>query len=410
MTRETWEYFSTENIIFGNGAIGKLDKTLQRYHAKNVFLITDQGIVQAGILDKVKAELEKHGKYNVVIYDKAVPEPPIDSVIEAYNFAKDKTDTDVIIALGGGSSIDLAKVVALLMKYEGHPRDYFEEGNVPGPVTPLIAIPTTAGTGSEVTSVAVVTDVDNNVKVGISDNYLRPAVALLDPELTIGLPAYVTACSGIDALSHAIEAYTAMDYRHIPAEGELLFQGSYVITNALAEKAIQLIADNLVLAVHQGSNINARARMLEGSLLAGMAFSNAGTALAHATAYPIGGKVKSPHGEVTGLMLPHVMRYNAVVARDKMVFIAQAFGLDNGLDTSEDLAYRAADAVEDMLIEIGLPTHLSQIGIKESDLEEIAKKTLPAKRMIRNNPRIPNKASLLELLESALYKKGMDIK
>src|SRR5699024_3882753 len=153
--------------------------------AKNVFLITDQGIVHTGILDKVKNGLKK-GNYNVEIYDKAVPEPPVDSVIEAYELSKDKMYTDVIVGLGGGSSIDLAKVVALFKEYGGHPRDYFEEGNVPGPIAPLIAIPTTAGTGSEVTSVAVVNDVENNVKVGISDNYLRPSVALLDPELTIG--------------------------------------------------------------------------------------------------------------------------------------------------------------------------------------------------------------------------------
>lgn len=400
MTRHVWEYFSTENIIFGNGAIQKLDKALQRFDAKNIFLITDQGIVQAGILDKVKAQLEKDN-YNVVIYDKAVPEPPIDSVLEAYEFAKDKTDTDVIIGLGGGSSIDLAKVVALLMEYGGHPRDYFDEGNVPGPVAPLIAIPTTAGTGSEVTSVAVINDVENNLKVGISDNYLRPAVALLDPELTVGLPAYVTACSGIDALSHAIEAYTAMEYRHIDAEGDLLFQGSYAITDALAEKAIALIANNLVLAVQQGSNIDARANMLAGSLLAGMAFSNAGTALAHALAYPIGGKVYSPHGEVTGLLLPHVMRYNSAAAKEKMIAIARILGLDTGVETDAELAYLAADEVETLLLDIGLPTHLSQIGIKETDLEEIAEKTLPAKRMVRNNPRIPNKSSLLTLLESA---------
>ncbi|MFC4025191.1 hydroxyacid-oxoacid transhydrogenase [Oceanobacillus longus] len=400
MTRNIWEYFSTQNIIFGNGAIQKLDKALQRFNAKNIFLITDQGIVQAGILDKVKAQLE-NDNYNVVIYDKAVPEPPIDSVVEAYEFAKDKTDTDVIIGLGGGSSIDLAKVVALLMEYGGHPRDYFDEGNVPGPIAPLIAIPTTAGTGSEVTSVAVVNDVENNLKVGISDNYLRPAVALLDPELTVGLPPYVTACSGIDALSHAIEAYTATEYRHINAEGELLFQGSYAVTDALAEKSIELIANNLVLAVHQGSNIDARANMLVGSLLAGMAFSNAGTALAHAAAYPIGGKVKSPHGEVTGLLLPHVMRYNSAAAKEKMVKIAKIFGLDSGNDKDGDLGSAAADAVEKLLLDIGLPTRLSQIGIKESDLEEIAEKTLPAKRMVRNNPRVPNKENLITFLQSS---------
>lgn len=400
MTRNVWEYFSTQNIIFGNGAIQKLDKALKRFNAKTVFLITDQGIVQAGILKKVVDHLNSHD-YEVVIYDKAIPEPPISSVLEALNFAKNQANTDVIIGLGGGSSIDLAKVVALLMEHGGHPRDYFDEGNVPGPIAPLIAIPTTAGTGSEVTSVAVVNDTENNLKVGISDNYLRPAVALLDPELTVGMPPYVTACSGIDALSHAIESYTAIEYKNVNASGDILFQGSFPITDALALKAIELISENLVLAVQQGSNLEARANMLIGSLLAGMAFSNAGNALAHAVAYPIGGKVKSPHGEVTGLLLPYVMRYNISTSKEKMVKIAQIFGLDNGQRTQTDLAFAATDAVEGLLHEIGLPTRLSQIGINEDELEEIAEKSLPIARLIRNNPRTPRKESLLELLKQA---------
>src|SRR5690625_3031292 len=313
--RNSWEYFSTKNIIFGNGSMKQLDRVLTRLQAKNVFVITDQGIVKAGILEKVTDELDRHG-YETIVYDKAVAEPPVDSVVEAHEFAKSQMKTDVIIGLGGGSSIDLAKVVALLMEYGGHPTDYFAgENAVPGPIAPLIAIPTTAGTGSEVTSVAVITDTENDIKVGISDNYLRPAVALLDPELTTGLPPYVTACSGIDALSHAVEAYTAKDFKYIQAQGDILFQGALPITDALALHGIELIAKNLTIAVQQGSNLEARGNMLLGSLLGGMAFSNAGTALAHAIAYPIGGIAKSPHGEVTGLLLPYVMKYNTATQK-----------------------------------------------------------------------------------------------
>lgn len=147
--------------------------------------------------------LEQAG-YGVEVFDSAVPEPPVQTALDCFEFARSK-EVDAIIGLGGGSSIDLAKVVALLLEHGGHPKDYFGENKVPGPISPLVAVPTTAGTGSEVTSVAVLTDVENNIKIGISDNYLRPAVALLDPELTVGLPPYVTACTGIDALAHAIE-------------------------------------------------------------------------------------------------------------------------------------------------------------------------------------------------------------
>ncbi|OXS79325.1 hydroxyacid-oxoacid transhydrogenase [Domibacillus enclensis] len=399
--RNIWEFFSTERIVFGNGAVKQLDSILKRLNAKNVLLVTDPGIVNAGIADQIIALL-KDAEYNVVVYDKVVPEPPVSSAIECYEFAKSQMETDAIIGLGGGSSIDMAKIAALLIKYGGHPLDYYGgENQIPGPIAPLIAIPTTAGTGSEVTSVAVLTDTENNIKAGISDNYLRPAVALLDPELTLGLPSYVTACSGIDALSHAVEAYTAKKSQYIQAEGNILFQGSLPISDALALHAIKLIASNLTLAVQQGSNVEARGNMLAGSLLAGMAFSNAGTAAAHALAYPIGGLVKSPHGEVTGLLLPYVMKFNGAIETEKMVNIADAFGVDaEGLNAKEK-AYAAGDAVLRLLEEIGLPTHLSQIGIKEEDIPSIAEKALDIARLVRNNPRVPTQKGFEELLQSA---------
>jgi alcohol dehydrogenase len=400
--RNTWDFYSTERIVFGNGAIGQLDSILQRLKAKNILLVTDPGIKSAGIVDRISSLLEQ-ANYETVIYDKVVPEPPVDSAMDCYEFAKSQMDIDAVIGLGGGSSIDMAKVVALLVAYGGHPLDYYGgENQIPGAIAPLVAIPTTAGTGSEVTSVAVLTDVENNLKVGISDNYLRPTVALLDPELTLGLPAYVTACSGIDALSHAVEAYTAKPSAYIQAEGNILFQGSIPISDALAFRAIELIAKNLPLAVQQGSNLEARSNMLLGSLLAGMAFSNAGTAAAHALAYPIGGLVKSPHGEVTGLLLPYVMEYNAAAVTEKMVKIARVFGVNTDGLSDKDAALAASKAVLTLLGEIGLPTTLTEIGIKEGHIPEIAEKTLQINRLIRNNPRVPTQRSLEELLRQAL--------
>lgn len=398
--RNTWEFYSTERIVFGNGSVQQLDTILQRLKAKNVLLVTDPGIKHAGIADRVLSLL-KQADYNVVVYDQVVPEPPVQSAFDCYEFAKSQMDTDAIIGLGGGSSIDMAKIVALLVAHGGHPLDYAGENQVPGPIAPLIAIPTTAGTGSEVTSVAVLTDVENNLKVGVSDNYLRPAVALLDPELTIGLPAYVTACSGIDALSHAVEAYMAKPYSYIQAEGPILFQGSIPISDALALQAIELIASNLTLAVQQGTNIEARSNMLLGSLLAGMAFSNAGTASAHALAYPIGGLVKSPHGEVTGLLLPYVMEFNVDVETEKMVKIAQAFGVNTQGLSKKEAGLAAVQAVLNLLEEIGLPSKLSQIGIEAKDIPEIAEKALQINRLVRNNPRVPTQKGYEELLRKA---------
>jgi alcohol dehydrogenase class IV len=398
--RNVWEFHSAQQIIFGTGSIHQLDKILTKLKANNVFLITDSGVQKAGIVDKVVSVLQNDG-YNVTVYDETIPEPPVETAMACYEFAKSKMDTDVIIGLGGGSSIDLAKVTALLMAHGGHPNDYFGENKVPGPIAPLIAIPTTAGTGSEVTSVSVLTDTDNNLKVGISDNYLRPTVALLDPELTVGLPPYVTACTGIDALAHAVEAYTAVDYKHVQAQGDILFQGSLPISDSLALQAIELIADNLALAVHQGSNLTARSNMLLASLLAGMAFSNAGTASAHALAYPIGGLVKSPHGEVTGLLLPYVMEFNSSIQIEKMGKIAQAFHVQTDGLSAREAAKAACNAVLQLLNDIGLPTRLSEIGIAESHIPEIAEKALGIDRLIRNNPRKPTQKGFEELLTKA---------
>lgn len=401
LVNKVWEFHSTGTIIFGENSIRQLDDVLRRFRAGNVLIITDPGIKGAGIADRVRELVAGFG-YNVAMFDQAVPEPPVSTAIDCFQFATKQSKPDVIIGLGGGSSIDLAKVVALLLAHGGHPRDYFGEHRIPGPIAPLIAIPTTAGTGSEVTSVAVLTDTENDIKVGISDNYLRPAVALLDPVLTVGLPPYVTACSGIDALSHAIEAYTAKDYRYVQAEGKKLFQGSLPVGDSLALQAIELIAQNLVLAVQQGSNLEARSNMLLGSLLAGLAFSNIGTAAAHALAYPIGGLVKSPHGELTGLLLPYVMKYNSAVQPAKMAKIAQAFGKDIAAMEPEEAPYAAVYAVFKLLEDIGLPTTLSQIGIKEENIPEIAAKSLEINRLIRNNPRVPTQKSLELLLREAL--------
>ncbi len=398
--RNTWEFFSTKNVVFGNGAIQKINEIIGRFQAENVLIITDQGVKGAGILEQLTSKIDKDS-FNVTVFDQAVPEPPVATAMECYEFAR-QMETDVIIGLGGGSSIDLAKVVALLMEHGGTPHDYFGENAVPGPIAPIIAIPTTAGTGSEVTSVTVLTDSEANLKVGVSDNHLRPAVALLDPELTVGLPPYVTACSGIDALSHAIEAYTAKDSKYIVAEGELLFQGANPISDVLAMQAIELISQNLVKAVHQGSNLQARENMLLGSLLAGMAFSNAGTAAAHALAYPIGGLVKSPHGEVTGLLLPYVMEHNAITEPEKMAKIAAAFKLDTQGVSEKESAFSAAHAVRSLIKDIGLPTKLSEIGIKEDQLAGIAEKSLVIDRLIRNNPRVPSQRSFENLLKDAL--------
>ncbi|MET3506585.1 iron-containing alcohol dehydrogenase family protein [Halalkalibacter oceani] len=398
MINQSWNFHSTERIVFGNGSIQQLNNVLQRLNATKLLIVTDQGIRKAGILDRVVPLLEKEN-YQTVIYDEVVSDPPAQMAIDCAEYAKSQFEPDCIIGLGGGSCIDIAKLSALLLTHGGHPLDYAKKA-VPGPTTSVVAIPTTAGTASEVTTVAVVQDVENKIKLGVSDEYLRPDVALLDPELTIGLPPYTTACSGIDALSHAIESYMTKSFAHLDSEG--VFQGSSPLSDSLAYKAIELIANNLTTAVHQGSNLEARGNMLLASLIAGMAFSNSGTGAVHALAYPINGIVKSPHGEVTGLLLPYVMQYNSTVQKSKMIDIAKAFGIDTSLMPKQEAVLAASTAVLNLVEEIGLPTRLSQIGIKEKDVPVIAEKAIGIDRLIRTNPRTPRVSDFEKLLNNAL--------
>lgn len=397
--RTTWEFHSAPRIVFGVGSLRQIGEITASFHAKNVLLVTDSGLKRFGMVDRV---LELLDDCNVRVYDRVVPEPPAEAALDCYEFARSGPPIDLVIGLGGGSSLDMAKVASLLLAHGGHPLDYGGEFKVPGPVLPIICIPTTAGTGSEVTSVAVITDVKNNLKVGISDHHIRPTVALLDPELTLGLPPYITACSGIDALSHAIEAYTAMSYQYVKADGKRLFQGSLPIGDTLAYRAIELIAGNLSVAVHQGNNLEARSNMMLGSLLAGMAFSNTGTAAAHAFAYPIGGLVKSPHGEVTGLLLPYVMELNASVEPEKMKRIAEAFGINVSELPRDEAPFAASKAVLNLLQDIGLPTRLSQIGIEAKDLPMIAEEGIKIERLYRNNPKQATAREIEKLLNRAL--------
>ncbi|MFJ8235294.1 hydroxyacid-oxoacid transhydrogenase [Ureibacillus sp. NPDC094379] len=402
MTRKTWEFFGSHQIVFGSGAVEQLPEILNKYHYQKVLVITDRGIASTPILPNVISSLD-NGEFDVKIFDRAMPEPTLTAILDAYQQLKEVDDIDVIIGLGGGSSIDFAKIISLLIKYGGSPRDYYNgKKAVPGEVIPLIAIPTTAGTGSEVTTVAVINDEELKLKVGLTDIHLRPKIALLDSELTLGLPSYVTACSGIDALAHAIEAYTAKPFYAFNSDEKAVFQGAIPIAEPIALNAIEVIAENLEVAVHQGLNILARDKMLLGSLLAGMSFSNSGTALAHALAYPIGGRTKSPHGEIIGLLLPYVVKYNArmdVQKTSKLYDILVGGEKELTIDEKIEALYERLLALVD---HIGIPTKLAMIGIKEYQIVEIIEETMHIDRLARNNPRTLTKQSLCQLLTDAL--------
>jgi alcohol dehydrogenase class IV len=363
--------------------------------------VTDRALVGAGIAAAVTKPLEAAG-VTLEIFDGGEPEPSIELAESLLETAR-RFKPDGVLGLGGGSNMDLAKIAAACLTHGGGPRDYVGEDKLPGPVLPLLCVPTTAGTGSEVSAASVLTDKANHVKVGMLSNYLRPRLALVDPELTLTCPRKVTADSGIDALTHAIEAYTAVDNAEFPLPpGERsTYQGRHPMGDMLAEKAIGLVGRHLRRCVEKPDDYEAREGMALAATLAGMAFSNVGVAIVHALEYPIGGAVHCSHGAGNGLLLPYVMRYNLPPRKREFAAIARLLGEDvSGLDETA-AAERAITAVEKLRADIGIPNRLREFGAKPEQLRGFAEKAFAIKRVLRVNPRVPTVDDLEAILESA---------
>jgi alcohol dehydrogenase class IV len=305
------------------------------------------------------------------------------------------------VGLGGGSNMDLAKITAVLLTHGGAARDYVGEAKIPGPVMPILCLPTTAGTGSEVSCSAVLTDTDNDIKVSTLSNYLRPRLALVDPTLTLSCPSKVTADSGIDALTHAIEAYTATRTEDLLPEHKTVYQGKNPLADSLAEQAIELIGANLAAAVDKPQDLSVREAMSVGATLAGLAFSNAGVALVHGLEYPVGALTHCSHGAGNGLLLPHVMRFNLPVRTRELAAVAQRLGVANGNLSIEAAAQRAIDAVEQISRSIGIPRRLRDLGLKQEQLPAMAEKTYAIKRLVRLTPRAASLSDTLDILKAA---------
>jgi alcohol dehydrogenase class IV len=395
--RTTWSFHTAGKLVFGPGAVNQLGELVARQGLRKLFLVTDRRLREAGIVERVLSPLAEAG-IEVFCFDEGEAEPAVSLAVRAAEIAR-PLEPHGIVGLGGGSNMDLAKIVAVLLTHGGEPADYFSYDNVPGPVLPLICIPTTAGTGSEVSHAAVLTDTANHIKVSTLSQYLRPALALVDPELTYTCPKSVTADSGIDALTHAIEAYTAIDFTQLPVP--LGYEGKLPVSDCLAEKAIELIGRHLVEAVQDGSNRAARDGMSLASTLAGMAFSNSAVALVHALEYPMGAVLHCSHGAGNGLLLPYVMRFNLPERRREFARIAALLGA-NVSDASEEVAAeRAILAVEKIRAAIGIPGRIRDLGGTRDQLPGFAAKAFAIKRLMDVNPRTPCEADLLAILEAA---------
>ena len=398
----TWTFQGPGQLMFGRGATDKLGEIAGRLKLRRVLIVTDKSLVAAGLVERVSQPLaEAH--VSVEVFDEGQPDPPVGTVAEAVEVAR-QFRPDALLGLGGGSNMDLTKAASTVMTHGGTCVDYAGDQVVPGPIAPLILVPTTSGTGSEVTAAAVLNDPDRGTKFGILSNYLRPIVALVDPLLTLSCPPSVTADSGIDALTHAVEAYTAVDNDEFPLpQGEhTVYQGRHPLGDVLAERAIELIGQHLRRAVTDGSDVQAREGMALAATTAGLSFSNVGVALVHAVEYALAPVAHIPHGRGCGLLLPYVMRFNRSAVPGRMARIASLLGENTEGLSEDEAAERAISAVQDLKRDIGIPERMSDVGVGPEHLSVMAEKAFGVKRILRVNPRAVTQGNLTTMLQSAL--------
>jgi alcohol dehydrogenase class IV len=388
----SWTFHSAGSLVFGRDAVARLGEIAGRLKATRVLVVTDANLVAAGIAEKVVAPLTAAG-CAVEVFAGCVPEPPVEVIRQAADAAK-AFQPDLLVGLGGGSNMDAAKLVAVLLAHGGDPTDWVGDSRVPGPVFPLVCVPTTAGTGSEVSAAAVFTDTAAKMKVSTLSPYLRPAVAVVDPLLTVGCPKQVTADSGIDALTHALEAFLAADQDDFVkrAGGPSVYQGANPIASLFAANAVMLVTRFLVRAVNAPNDLEARDGMALAATYGGLAFANAGVALVHAMEYPVGGAVHVSHGAGNGLLLPYVLRFGLPLQANRLAEIGGLFQVDYRSSEPEDVADGIVRYVEQLRVEIGVPTRLRDIGVTEDMLPGFAEKAFAIKRLMRVNARMPRTA------------------
>lgn len=374
-------------LITGDGATSELRNEAARLGITKPFIVTDYIIQQTGMLDQIQENLEG---LTIGVFLGVKPEPEFYVVEECRQMFREG-GYDGLIAIGGGSAIDTAKAVSAYAKYEGALTDLVGTDRVEEKGYPLIAIPTTAGTGSEVTNISILSDKKEQVKKGVVSDYLLPDVAIVSPEMTLTMPAGVTAASGIDALVHAIEAYISVH--------------ASPITDALAIGAMKMIAVNLPKAYANPSNVEAREQMATASLMAGMAFGNAGVGAVHALAYPLGGRFNIPHGVSNALLLPYVMEWNKIACLERFRDVAEALGEKVDGATDNEAAEKAIQAMKRLCKAVRIPDSLKAFGIEESDLNGMAEDASKIDRLLKNNPRLLHKADILEIYQAA-YKGG----
>ena len=382
---DSFVFNTVASIVSSTGSALRLADQCAALGVKRPLLVTDPGLVKIGLVEPVRQALVEAG-VDVVMFDQVREDPPEKVVLQAAQLGRTE-QVDGVVAVGGGSSMDVAKVVAVLLGGDQNLADLYGVDQVTGGRLPLILVPTTAGTGSEVTPVAVITT-GETTKAGVSSATLLPDIAVLDADLILGLPPAITAMTGVDAMVHAIEAYTSRHKKN-------------PVSDNLARQALQLLADNIRTAVHDGGNREARANMLLGALLAGQAFANAPVAAVHALAYPLGGHYHIPHGLSNSLVLPSVLEFNASHASDLYAELANIIvpGAVSGSNEAKTAAM--IGALRQLIEDVNLPASLREAKVAKSDLEMLARDAMLQQRLLINNPRDVNFDDALSIYTAA---------
>ncbi|HEY1014531.1 MAG TPA: iron-containing alcohol dehydrogenase [Herpetosiphonaceae bacterium] len=383
--QDFFEFRLVPRVLYKAGLARELGAELATLGASKAFIVADAGVVKAGIVDTIRDALLEAVEV-VGVYSDVPPNSSL-QVVEAAAAQAVAAGADLLVAIGGGSPIDTAKGMRILITEGGKLLDYEGVNVLERPLVPMVAIPTTAGTGSEVTTVAVIKDEENHVKVSFVSPYLAPELAIIDPEVTVSLPAHLAAATGMDALTHAIETYVSTE--HEP------------MSDALALGAIEIVSNFLRDATHGGpDNEEARGQMLIASCMAGIAFTNSYVGAVHALAHATGALFPVHHGLANSIFLPHVMRFNSSVAPDRYARIGRAFGINTGGRSREEVIEDTVRSITQLAEDCGLPTRLRECGVPEDALETLAELAF-GDGALYHNPRAAEPEDLLEILRAA---------
>lgn len=422
MNYETAFTMDTSSIKFGPGVTREVGEDMAALGARRVMVVTDPNLADSEPVATVTKALRAAG-IDVVVYDRVRVEPTDRSFNDAIAFAGDG-DFDGFVAVGGGSVIDTAKVANLfttwpndLLAYVNAPIGRAEP--VPGPLKPLIGVPTTAGTASEITGVAIFDFLEMHAKTGIAHRALRPVMGIVDPLNTVSMTPMQSACTGLDVLCHALESMTALPYdrRPAPASPKLrpAYQGANPISHIWATESIKLVSENLPIVVAEPDNIEARGKMMLAAVYGGMGFGNAGVHLCHGMSYPVSGMVRNykpegyisdhpiiPHGMSVALNAPAVFRFTASANPDLHLLGAQLMGADTRGATADDAGEILADAILKLMQQVGMPNGLAAVGFTPEDIEELVEKTLPQHRVTKLSPRPASGADLNQMFADSM--------